>query len=88
MPELHTLELYQLPVSGGFTPSHPKTFFDPSFESIEEELQDILIPWNRHCPKLRKVQLLGGYVMTRGFEGAQWKLSIVNRLDNFEDLEF
>ena len=88
MPELHTLELYQLPVSGGFTPSHPKTFFDPSFESIEEELQNLVIPWNRYCPKLRRVQLHAGYVMTRGFEGARWGLERVRRLAVKEDLDF
>ncbi|KAI0703295.1 hypothetical protein C8Q76DRAFT_697636 [Earliella scabrosa] len=88
MPELHTLELYKLPPNGGFTPSHPMTLFDPSFESIEEELQDILISWNRHCRKLRKVQLLAGYVMNRAFDGGQWKLSIVDHLDKFEDLQF
>ncbi len=88
MQDLHTLELYTLPANGGFKPSYPTSLLDPSFDSLEEELQDILIPWNRHCPKLRKVQLLAGYVMTRGFEGAPWRISKVDRLDNVEDLVF
>ena len=88
LPELHTLELYEMPPHGIHIPDHPTHLFDDSFESIEEELQNLVIPWNRYCPKLRKVQLHAGYVMTRGFEGAEWKLERVRRLAIKEDLDF
>ncbi|KAI0747218.1 hypothetical protein C8Q80DRAFT_1271995 [Daedaleopsis nitida] len=88
LPELHTLELFKLPSSGGFTPSYPRSLFDSSFPSLEAELQDLLIPWKKHCPSLRKVQLMAGYVMTRAYEDAPWKLSRVARIDDVEDLEY
>ncbi|RPD64604.1 hypothetical protein L226DRAFT_565410 [Lentinus tigrinus ALCF2SS1-7] len=88
LPDLHTLEMYRLPKHGGFIPAHPKHLFDPSWGSIEEELRDILIGWNRFCPKLRKVQLVSGYIMTRAFEGATWTLQKVHRLEQVEDLEY
>ena len=88
LPELHTLELYEVPRHGGHVPEHPTHLFDASFESIEEELQNLVIPWNRYCPKLRRVQLHAGYVMTRGFEGARWRLERVRRLAVKEDLDF
>lgn len=88
MPELHTLEMYQLPPCGGFVPEHPPFLCDPSWGSIEEEMRDILIGWNRFCPKLRKVQLVSGYRMARGFEGGVWKLEKIRRLEQVEYLDF
>ncbi len=88
MQDLHSLKLYTLPANGGFKLSYPKSLLDPSFDWLEEELRDILILCNRHCSKLRKVQLLAGYVMTREFDGAPWRISKVDRLDNVEDLVF
>ncbi len=88
LPELHTLELYEMPRNGGYLPDHPKHLFDDSFESIEEELRNLVIPWNRYCPKLRKVQLHAGYVMARGFEGGPWNLERIRRLAIKEDMDF
>ncbi|KAI1785078.1 hypothetical protein LXA43DRAFT_929429 [Ganoderma leucocontextum] len=88
LPELHTLELYEMPRNGGYVPDQPKHLFDDSFESIEEELQNLVIPWNRYCPNLRKVQLHAGCAMTRGFEGGPWTLERVRRLPVKEDLDF
>lgn len=80
--------MYQLPSNGYFKPSYPKYLFDRTFDSLEDELRDIIIPWNRFCPKLRKVQLLAGYVMTRAFEGAVWKLEKIERLEPIEYLDY
>ncbi|KAI0706277.1 hypothetical protein C8T65DRAFT_577293 [Cerioporus squamosus] len=88
MPDLHTLEMYRLPGHGGFTPAYSSCLFDPSWGSIEEEMRDILIGWNRFCLKLRKVQLVSGYAMVRAFEGAPWKLQKVCRLEQIEYLEY
>ncbi|TBU28289.1 hypothetical protein BD311DRAFT_722769 [Dichomitus squalens] len=86
--ELHTLELYELPRNGSYVPEHPMHLFDDSFESVEEELRNLIIPWNRYCPNLRKVQLHAGYVMTRGFEGAAWCIERVHCLESKEGLDF
>ncbi|KAI0699047.1 hypothetical protein C8T65DRAFT_710063 [Cerioporus squamosus] len=88
MPDLHTLEMYQLPPRGEFAPSYPPFLCDSSFESIEDEMRDTLIGWNRFCPNLRKVQLVSGYAMTRGFEGGLWKLEKVRRLEQVEYLDY
>ncbi|RDX45360.1 hypothetical protein OH76DRAFT_1388127 [Lentinus brumalis] len=88
MPELHTLEMYQLPPRGEFAPVHPPFLWDSSFASIEDELRDTLIGWTRFCPNLRKVQLVSGYAMTRGFEGGLWKLEKVRRLEQIEYLDY
>ncbi|RDX46756.1 hypothetical protein OH76DRAFT_1386047 [Lentinus brumalis] len=88
LPDLHTVEMYRLPAHGGFTPVYPTHLFDPSWGSIEEEMRDILMGWNRFCPKLRKVQLVSGYVMVRAFEGAPWRLQKLRRLEQVEDLEY
>ena len=82
------MELYEMPQDGGYVPDHPTHIFDDSFESVEEELRNLVIPWNRYCPKLRKVQVHAGYVMTRKFEGAPWCLERVRRLESREDMDF
>ena len=88
LPELHTLEVYEMPRNGSYVPDQPEYLFDPTFGSVEEELKNLVIPWNRFCTKLRKVQLHAGYVMTRGFEGAAWNMERVRRLPIKEELDF
>ena len=88
LPDLHTLEMYRLPKHGGFVPEYPGYLFDPSWGSVEEEMRDILMGWNRFCPKLRRVQLISGYVMTRAYEGGLWTLQRLRRLAQIEDLEY
>ncbi|KAK7685108.1 hypothetical protein QCA50_011947 [Cerrena zonata] len=51
--------------------------FDPTFDSIEEEMRDMIIPWNRYCKSLRVVQLCRSWRMNRGFEGGVWKIEKV-----------
>ncbi len=80
--------MYKLPPKGGYTPEHPTHLFDNTWGSIEEEMRDLLIPWNHWCPKLRRVQLVSGYAMTRGFKGALWKMETVKRLKRMEYLDY
>ena len=51
--------------------------FDETFGSIEEEMKDLIIPWNRHCNNLKLVQLCRTWRMKRGFEGGVWKIEKV-----------
>ena len=88
LPELHTLELYAQPFPGAKRPECPRMLFDPSFDSLEEELRNIIIPWNRYCPKLRTVQLHAGCVMRRWYEGGAWHLEKVRRFNEVEDLDY
>ncbi|RDX45399.1 hypothetical protein OH76DRAFT_1559177 [Lentinus brumalis] len=88
MPDLHTIEMYRLPGRGDFKPEHPSHLFDSSWGSIEEELRDIVIPWNRFGRKLRRVQLISGYALTRAYEGATWKLEKVDQLKRIEYLDY
>lgn len=53
--------------------------FDSTFESIEEEMKDLIIPWNRFCRNLRVVQLCRSWRMKRGFEGGIWKIEKVGK---------
>ena len=55
-------------------PDHPPFLYDDTYESVEEELRNLVIPWNRYCKSLREVQLHPGYVMRREFEGDRWKM--------------
>ncbi|KAH9930440.1 uncharacterized protein BXZ73DRAFT_47735 [Epithele typhae] len=87
-PDLHTLQLYHQPPIGTKRPDYPTSLYDESFDTIEEELRNIIIPWNRYCPNLRLVQLHAGYVMTRAFEGATWNLERVRRVEEIEELDY
>ncbi|EKM56263.1 uncharacterized protein PHACADRAFT_140891 [Phanerochaete carnosa HHB-10118-sp] len=78
LEHLHTAYIYAAPTNG--KPEHPKFLFDNTFETAEEEIQNLVIPWNRYCTKLREVQLHAGYVMRRGFEGDVWRLREVHEL--------
>ncbi|GBE89284.1 hypothetical protein BKA93DRAFT_807214 [Sparassis latifolia] len=89
LPHLHTLQMYVMPVQdGGMRPLYPTSMFDPSYTSVEEELQNLVIPWNRWCPSLREVQLLGGYVLRRGFDGGAWQVYKVARMPEWESFTF
>ncbi|KAI0360246.1 hypothetical protein OH77DRAFT_1444820 [Trametes cingulata] len=88
LPELHTLELYADPGPGGRKSEYPRALYDDSFESIEEELVNLVIPWNRYCPKLRRVQVCVGYVVQRTWEGGPWSVERQRRLQEKDDLSF
>ncbi len=88
MPDLHTLEMYRLPRDGKFKPEYRTHLFDPSWGSIEEEMRDIVVPWNKFGQKLRRVQLISGYALTRRFEGETWKLEKVAKLKRVEYLDY
>lgn len=78
LPHLHTAHIYAAPASGH--PEHPPFLFDDTYGSVEEELQNLVIPWNRYCTHLREVQLHAGYVMRREFEGDVWRMREVKEV--------
>ena len=78
LEHLHTAHIYAAPTSS--KPDHPNFLFDDTFDNIEEELQNLVIPWNRYCKKLREVQLHAGYVMRREFEGDMWRMHKVTEV--------
>ncbi|KAG2003561.1 hypothetical protein CC2G_004154 [Coprinopsis cinerea AmutBmut pab1-1] len=41
-------------------------------ESLKEDLADYLVGWNRHCPRLRVVQMEHGLMWVRRFDGDVW----------------
>ncbi|KAH9948066.1 hypothetical protein B0H21DRAFT_736027 [Amylocystis lapponica] len=84
MVNLQTLHMYAAPVSV----LHPQFLFDPSYASIEEELRNLVIPWNRWCPALREVQIHAGYTMSRKFAGGAWQVTAVNKVPAIEEFEF
>ncbi|KAI8971314.1 hypothetical protein BD414DRAFT_426316 [Trametes punicea] len=88
MPNLHTLELYPQPRPGSMKPDHPPFLYDDSYTSIEEELRNLVIPYNRYCPQLRKVQVCSGYIMTRVYEGGPWETERVRKYEEKDDLSY
>ena len=95
LPRLKTLHLYQraplvgAPRTGGsgydseeeveHTLRHPLCLFDDTFPTLEDELREIVIPWNRYCPALREVQLTAEYRLLRGYAGGKWNLQRIGR---------
>jgi hypothetical protein len=80
LEHLHTAHIYAMP--SAVKADHPAFLFDSTFDSVEEELQNLVIPWNRYCKKLREVQLHAGYVMRRKYEGDIWRLHEVNEVSD------
>ncbi|KAI0327629.1 hypothetical protein GY45DRAFT_1373039 [Cubamyces sp. BRFM 1775] len=88
MPNLHTIELYPQPRAGSAKPDHPRFLYDASYESVEEELRNLVIPYNRYCPRLRKVQVCSGYIMARTCEGGPWEMERVRQYQEKDDLSY
>ena len=84
LEHLHTAHIYAAATTP--RPDHPRYLFDSTFDSVEEELQNLVIPWNRYCKKLREVQLHAGYVMRRAYEGDRWQMREVKEVR--ENCEF
>ncbi|OSX63772.1 hypothetical protein POSPLADRAFT_1033279 [Postia placenta MAD-698-R-SB12] len=85
MPCLHTLQIYTAVPQVTSKGDH---HYDPTYSSIEEELCDLLIPWNKFCPTLREVQLHPEYTMRRGFDGGPWNLLKHRRLNDMEEFAY
>ena len=88
MPNLHTIELYPQPRAGSAKPDHPCFLYDASYDSAEEELRNLVIPYNRYCPRLRKVQVCSGYIMARTCEGGPWEMERVRQYQEKDDLSY
>ena len=82
-PNLRIFQIYSVH-SLDQRPTHPEHLFDKTYSSIEEELRDLVIPWNRYCPTLREVQLTSGYKVIRGSEDGAW---FVEKLECFQERE-
>ena len=82
LPHLHTIQVYETPQGQvTVTPTHPSSLFDDTYGSIEEEMRDLVIPWNRFCGNLKEVQLCAGWKMARiGVRGG-WEVQRVRRLE-------
>ncbi|KAI0784057.1 hypothetical protein C8Q75DRAFT_810399 [Abortiporus biennis] len=83
LKHLRSIAIHEAP--RGIYATHPSSLFDPTFQSIADELKEFAIPWNRYCPELREVQLHAGWKITRGYDGGQWNLEKVKFVPN-EDL--
>ncbi|KAI9061556.1 hypothetical protein FKP32DRAFT_1594352 [Trametes sanguinea] len=88
MPHLHTLELYPQPRPGSLRPDHPTSLYDKSYESIEEELRNLVIPYNRYCPTLRKVQVCAGYIVKRACVDGPWEIERLRQYEEKDDLSY
>ncbi|KAJ2968974.1 hypothetical protein NUW54_g13072 [Trametes sanguinea] len=88
MPHLHTLELYPQPRPGSLRPEHPTSLYDKSYESIEEELRNLVIPYNRYCPTLRKVQVCAGYIVKRACVDGPWEIERLRQYEEKDDLSY
>ena len=85
LPHLQTFQTYQVQ-KGIYIENHPAYLFDPTYETIEDEMRDLVIPWNRYCRELREVQVDAGWRMVRGWEGGRWRVEKV-REEREEGLE-
>ena len=47
LPHLQSAHIYPMPA--GAKPDHPDFLFDNTYDSVEEELCNLVIPWNRYC---------------------------------------
>ncbi|OSD02569.1 hypothetical protein PYCCODRAFT_1410495 [Trametes coccinea BRFM310] len=88
MPHLHTLELYAQPRPGSLRPDHPPFLYDKSYESIEEELRNLVIPYSRYCPTLRRVQVCAGYIVKRACADGPWEIERVRQYEEKDDLSY
>ena len=78
LEHLQSAQIYAMP--SGPIPEHPPHLFDPTYETVEEELRNLVIPWNRFCRELREVQLHAGYGMRRAYDGGMWRMEKVTQL--------
>ena len=87
LPHLHTVQVYETPQGqNNAVPTYPDYLFDRSFNSIEEEMRDLVLPWNRFCTNLKEVQLSAGWKMARMGSG-KWEVQRV-RKNEPEDFRF
>jgi len=93
LAHMRTLHLYTRPISSTAMRSvdydsddeverelrHPLCLFDDTFSSFEDELRELVIPWNRYCPALREVRLTTEFKLLRGYEGGRWSLQRIGK---------
>ncbi|KAH8089888.1 hypothetical protein BXZ70DRAFT_495344 [Cristinia sonorae] len=84
LPNLHTVQVYHTPQ--GSEPSalsYPPSgsLYDSTFESIGEEMRDLVIPWNRYCKNLKEVQLSAGWKLARVGVKGRWEVQRVRKME-------
>ena len=70
MERLHTFQLFE---TSGMLPvmaDDPDDWGDDW--TTEGMLKTLILPWNKYCPQLREVQLMGGYLWRRAHEKDSW----------------
>lgn len=87
-PNLHTFQIYKCPPRIEEEPKYPQHLFDPTYPTIQEELRNLVIPWNRYCPTLREVQLSVGYKAVRGAQDGAWFVEKIKLLEEREDFNY
>lgn len=80
LPNLRIFQTYQ--VQKGIYVEHPEHLFDPTYDTIQDEMTDLVIPWSRFCPQLREVQLHAGWRTVRGFGGGRWRVEKVRLVED------
>lgn len=83
LPKLRIFQTHR--VQKGIYTEHPAYLFDDTYDTIQDEMRDLVIPWSRFCPSLREVQLHAGWRMVRGFNGGKWR---VEKIRLVEDEDF
>ncbi|RDB18723.1 hypothetical protein Hypma_014648 [Hypsizygus marmoreus] len=80
-PRLETLHIYQAQ-----PPAPPPSLFEndraagpsrprsrgPQADPRDQEVKELILPWKRHCPYLREVQVVEDSVWRRAFDGDEW----------------
>jgi len=76
LEHLHTFQLH----SSNNRPFEPRRFlFDDTYDSIQQEMKELVIPWGRYSPGLREVQFSRDWRLRKGFNGVDWEIEKVGR---------
>lgn len=52
----------------------------------DEDVKELIIPWQRHCRYLREVQFVEGIVWRRAFDGDEWCKRRLPSFDRYREL--
>lgn len=83
LPHLHTFQLH-------YSNNRPfvarNYLFDETYDSIQQEMKELVIPWSRYCPGLKVAQFSREWRMRKGFAGVGWEVEKVGK-DEMEEPE-
>jgi hypothetical protein len=49
----------------------------PTGDDVFEDIKELIVAWRKHCRNLREVQLVGGVVWRRAFDGDEWSQRVL-----------